>query len=78
MSEAIKHQSDMRGLLITGLILAEGIAVGLLRQSYFPAGVFAIGQGASDHNRREVIRLTVIGFVASLVAGAIFMIHILP
>jgi hypothetical protein len=50
--------------LLTAFFLAH------LRNKFFPAGVFAIGQGAKRHNDKEWVRtLVIIGFAISVVAG---------
>jgi len=61
VSDIIRHQSEVRWSVVTGLIAGIGIITGLLREKYFPVGAFAIGQGASDYNRSETIRILIIG-----------------
>jgi hypothetical protein len=51
-----------------------GSAFNWIRDKAFPKTVFAIGQGAKRHSDKEVLRTVVIvGFVVSLVAGALLL-----
>jgi len=78
LSDPTKHQSDKALYVLAGMTLGIGLVAGQLRQKYFPAGVFAIGQGASEHGRNEVIRGIIITFIVGLATGAVFMVRALP
>lgn len=66
-------QDLLRSVLIGAAPLAVGILLNLVRNKYFPVGVFAIGQGELRHTSNEVTRTVLIaGLAVSILTSLAF------
>lgn len=64
------------GAVAIGVLLPQiiGGLLDLLKRFAFPKTVFAIGQGAKRHAKREILRtVTILGFIVSLASGLLVL-----